>query len=171
MPAFMPPTWVILSFIYVNYNLLFLPTLVLGVIAATSGRIVLALIARKWFKRFLPEKFVNNYIYLGRYLKNHEKLTIPVVFGYAFSPLSSNSLFIVAGLSNLNLKIIAVSFFIGRLITYSFWITTSNRLAHRLDDIFVGNFSNIGTFIGALVSLCIVFIIGKVKWSKILKLK
>jgi membrane protein DedA with SNARE-associated domain len=171
VPAFMPPTWIILSFFYVNNNLLFLPTIILGVIAATSGRIVLALISKYWFKKVLPTGFYSNYQYLGKYLKGHTKLTLPIVFGYAFSPISSNSLFIMAGLSDLNLKLIAASFFIGRLISYSFWITASHQLSNRLDTIFTGAFSNLNTFISALISMGIVIIIGRIDWRNLLRSK
>jgi membrane protein DedA with SNARE-associated domain len=171
VPAFMPPTWIILSFFYVNNDLLFLPTIILGVIAATSGRIVLALISKYWLKKVLPISFYSNYQYLGEYLKGHTKLTLPIVFGYAFSPISSNSLFIMAGLSNLNLKLIASSFFIGRLISYSFWITASYQLSNRLDAIFTGAFSNLNTFISALISMGIVVIIGRINWENLLKSK
>ena len=171
VPAFMPPTWIILSFFYVNNDLLFLPTVILGVIAATSGRIVLALISKYWLKKALPISFYSNYQYLGKYLKGHTKLTLPIVFGYAFSPISSNSLFIMAGLSNLNLKLIASSFFIGRLISYSFWITASHQLSNRLDTIFTGAFSSLDTFISALISMGIVVIIGRINWENLLKSK
>jgi membrane protein DedA with SNARE-associated domain len=171
VPAFMPPTWIILSFFYVNNDLLFLPTIILGVIAATSGRIVLALISKYWLKKALPISFYSNYQYLGEYLKRHTKLTLPIVFGYAFSPISSNSLFIMAGFSNLNLKLIAASFFIGRLISYSFWITVSHQLSNRLDTIFTGTFSNLNTFISALISMGIVVIIGRINWKNLLKSK
>ncbi len=168
IPAFMPPTWIILSFFYLQYHLAFLPTVLLGVIAATSGRIILALIARRWLEPLLPKTFFSNYAYLGTYLEKNQKLTIPIVLGYAFSPISSNSLFIMAGLSNLPLHIIAFSFFIGRLISYSFWITASNRLSNRLEDIFAGSFASKTALINALFSLVIVFLIGKIKWKKIL---
>ena len=171
VPAFMPPTWIILSFFYVNNDLLFLPTIILGVIAATSGRIVLALISKYWLRKALPISFYSNYQYLGEYLKRHTKLTLPIVFGYAFSPISSNSLFIMAGFSNLNLKLIAASFFIGRLISYSFWIMVSHQLSNRLDTIFTGTFSNLNTFISALISMAIVIIIGRINWKNLLKSK
>jgi len=169
-PAFMPPTWIILSFFYVNYDLLFFPTIILGVVAATLGRTALALFSKYWLKKVLPTSFYCNYQYLGRHLKKHTKLTIPIVFGYAFSPISSNSLFIMAGLSDLNLKFIAGSFFIGRLMSYSFWITASHQLSNRLETIFTDNFANVNTFVSALISMGIVVVIGKINWRKILNL-
>lgn len=156
----MPPTWVVLATVYLRYNLLFFPTVLIGVVAATFGRVVLALLARKWFRRFLPEKFLNNYLFLGDYLKKNQSLTLPVVFGYAFSPISSNSLFIMAGLSDIRIDIIAASFFSGRLLTYSFWLLTSRRISHG---------STTGTIISAVVSLLIIWVIGKINWKKLLK--
>ncbi len=168
IPAFMPPTWIILSFLYLHYHLSFIPTVILGVIAATAGRVTLALIARR-FADYLPKRFLGNYEHLGTYLQSNKRLTIPVVVGYAFSPISSNALFIMAGLSNLNLKIVAASFFVGRLISYSFWITSTRELSEHLEDIFQGHLSSGGTFISAAISLGLVYLIGRINWKKILK--
>lgn len=168
IPAFMPPTWVVLSFLFIQYHLLFWPTVILGVIGATSGRVVLALLSRK-FESFLPEKLWKNYAELGELLKSRQSLTIPVVLGYAFSPVSSNSLFIIAGLSNLRLDIIAFSFFVGRVFTYSFWITASHQIGQRLEDIFSTHFTSINTLISALFSLLVIIVVGKIKWGKLFK--
>ncbi len=170
IPAFMPPTWIVLSFFYLQYHLLFFPTVILGVISAASGRITLALVVRK-LKKYFPNRFIKNYEYLGDYLELNQKFTIPVILGYAFSPLSSNSLFIMAGLSNINLKIVALSFIIGRSITYPLWIVTSHQIHDRLDDILVGNLSRVGSFITVIVSVLIIIIIGKINWTKVIKLK
>jgi membrane protein YqaA with SNARE-associated domain len=168
IPAFMPPTWIILSYLYLQFNLAFIPTVILGVIAATSGRAVLAIMARSWFRKYLPHKFIANYDHLGKYLKDKQKLTITFVLGYAFSPISSNSLFIIAGLSEMKLSIIIFSFFIGRLFTYSLMLATSMRIANQLDKIFIGHLTSSKAVISAIISLAIVLIIGKINWGKIL---
>jgi hypothetical protein len=41
VPAFMPPTWIILAFFYLRYHLNLLPTVIIGAAAATLGRVVL----------------------------------------------------------------------------------------------------------------------------------
>ena len=169
IPAFMPPTWVVLSFLYIHFRLLFLPTLLIGVVAATLGRVVLALAARSGLvRRFLPKKFLANYEDLGTYLKHNHKITIPVVLGFAISPISSNVLFIIAGFSKANLKVIAFAFAIGRFVSYAFWMTTTHKLSNNIIDIFKGNFTNISSLLSILVSLLIIFIMGKINWSKIL---
>lgn len=171
VPAFMPPTWTIISFFTIKYDLFIFPTVLLAVVAATGGRVILALAARRWFRRFLPKKYLENYEHLGEALEQHQKLTIPVVLAYAFSPISSNSLFIIAGLSNVDLKIITFSFFVGRLFSYTFWVSASSHLSDKLEDIFAGSLHNHGAIISALFSLLIVIIIGKINWKKILTRK
>lgn len=168
IPAFMPPTWTVLAFFYIHYHLAFIPTVIIGVIGATAGRIVLALMARYIFKPLLPAKWFSNYDALGKYFEKHERLTIPVVLGYAFSPISSNGLFIVAGFSNINLRIIAMSFFIGRLISYSFWILASHRISEEFQGVFKLHGGR-GEIIGLALSLAVVILIGRIKWEKILK--
>lgn len=171
VPAFMPPTWVVLSFLYVAYHLALIPTVLLGVVAATLGRFALALIARRWFKQILPKKWLHNYEDLGLFLEKNQQLTVPIVIGYAFSPISSNSLFIVSGLSNMKLNIVLFSFFIGRLATYSFWVTAARHFEKQLDSIFLENLLNPKTILSAVVSLAIVVAVGKVKWGKVLHLQ
>jgi len=140
----------------------------LGVIAATTGRVCLALLARFWFKNWLPDKFFGNYKDLGILLKEKQKLTIPIILAYAFSPISSNSLFIMAGLSNLNLRIVAFSFFLGRLFSYSFWITATDKLSNRLEDIFTGGLKSYQTLVSTAISFLIIVLVGKIKWRKFL---
>lgn len=168
IPAFMPPTWIILAFFYTHYHLAFFPTVILGVIAATAGRTVLALLARH-SKPFLSHQFIQNYESLGTVLQAKKKVTIPLILGYAFSPLSSNNLFIIAGLSNLNLAIVSGSFFLGRLISYTFWVTFSYHMPQRLEDIFSRDLTNIGAFISAAISIVVIYVLGKINWTKLLQ--
>ncbi len=171
IPAFMPATWVILAFFYIKFHLLYLPLLLIGVIFATFGRVLLALISRYWLKKILPKKFYENYNYIGKYLKTHKSISIPIILGYAFMPVSSNVLFIIAGISNLNLRIIASCFIIGRLISYSTMLSLSSYTFHRLESTISHHFISNQTIIGTFLSMFIFIMIGYIKWDKILTLK
>ena len=53
IPALMPPTWIILAFFVSKYQLQLLPVVLIGASCATLGRVILAGISRKYFRRFL----------------------------------------------------------------------------------------------------------------------
>ncbi len=168
IPAFMPSTWIVLSFLYIHHHLLFFPTLIIGTVAATLGRVILALMSQSGIvQRLLPKNFLSNYEDLGNYLKQNHKITIPVIFGYAISPIPSNILFIMVGLAKLNLKVVAIAFACGRFISYAFWMTTTHQFANQLSDIFKGGVLNPSAVLNALISIIIIIAMGKINWGKI----
>src|SRR5690349_16992009 len=113
IPAFTPPTWILLSVYTLKFHLIVFPTVFIGALAATMGRICLALITRKFIHPVLSSKSQENLITLGKYLNANRTITIPLILTYAFLPFPSNQIFIAAGLTHVSLKLIGYSFFIG----------------------------------------------------------
>ena len=169
VPFLMPPTWTILAFFYINFHPPFIPVIVVGAAAATLGRITLYFISKKYFRFFFSEKSLKNYSSLGKFVTKNEKFSIPIFISYAFFPISSNYVYIAAGLAEINIKILASSFFVGRLISYSFWVAASHFAVTRIEDIFSSHINNIGAIIVEVVGLLIVVVIGRINWGKILK--
>lgn len=170
IPVFMPPTWIILAFFYARYHLSIIPTVIVGAGAATIGRIVLAQLARMYGRSIVPKKFLTNYEALGVLIERHQTISIPLMFAYAFFPISSNVVYIVAGLSNISIRVIALSFFIGRLISYSFWITAAHLASKSLDMLLIRHFSKSRTLVAEVIGVGIILLIGSLNWRKILKI-
>jgi membrane protein YqaA with SNARE-associated domain len=170
IPVFMPPTWTILAFYYINFHPPLLPTVIIGALSATLGRVTLYYISKNYFRRFFSKDSLSNYDALGSFFKGKQKLSIPLFLMYAFFPISSNYVYVAAGLAKIDIKILAGSFLIGRLISYLFWITTSHIVVTRMDVIFSKHISNIGFILLEVIGLIIVVLIGKIKWKKILKI-
>lgn len=168
IPAFMPPTWAVLAFFVTKYDLPLLPVVLIGACFATLGRIILAQGAG-YFRKFLPTDSKANYSSIGEYLNKHKSLTIPLVVTYAFLPIPSNHVFIAAGLAKMKIQILAGSFLVGRLISYTFWVSLTQRLSDNLEDIFSSHFSKIGSIGLEIVGLLFLYFIGKIAWRKILK--
>lgn len=168
-PLFMPPTWLVLAFFVNRYNLNIVPVVLIGASFATFGRIILASISHRFFRRFFSKESQENYASIGAYLNSHEQITIPLVVTYAFIPIPSNHIFIAAGLAKVRIKLLASAFFVGRLISYTFWVGLSQKLADNLEDIFSSHYSKIGTIGVELLGVLVLFIIGKIAWKKILK--
>ena len=168
-PAFMPPTWTVVSFFYLTYHLPLPITVAVGVAGSTCGRIALALISRYWLGPFLPKKFYANYAYLGHYLEHNQKITIPLVLGYAFAPISSNALFIMAGLSNVRLDVLILAFIIGKTVSYSFWTTATYHFVSSLDIIFKAHGLAGKSLFASLFTIAAVVVVGKINWPALLK--
>jgi hypothetical protein len=134
VPAFAPPTWVTLSFVGLtvpSINVIALAAV--GATAATLGRVGLAKLSRLIVRRkFLSEQARLNVDALKQGIEGRKALTSTMFVAFALSPLPSNYLFIAYGLTSLPIMLLAIPFFIGRLLSYGFWVTTASALGDRL---------------------------------------
>ena len=133
IPAFAPPTWMALSWIGFRHpfdNPFVLA--VIGALAATTGRIVLAKLARIIRRHFISDTMRENIDVIKESLERHRTLTFSGLLLYAFGPFPSNYLFIAYGLTALPLWLAAVPFFIGRCVSYSFFVFTASEVSQRL---------------------------------------
>lgn len=170
VPAFMPPTWIVLALLVAQYHLQIFAVIFIGVCAATIGRVLLSLIARHFSGYFLHKPFFRNYNHLGTFLTTHEHITIPIVFGYMLSPISSASLFIMAGLARMKLRVIVLSFLLGRFVSYTFWVMTSHQVALHFEKLFEHTNSNRNAVMGFIISCLIIVLVGKINWQILLPL-
>jgi len=134
IPAFAPPTWMALSWVGFSRPLgdPFVVALI-GALAATSGRLVLAKLSRVIIRRrFMSDAMRGNIDVIKDGLERHRTLTFGAFLLYAFSPFPSNYLFIAYGLTALPLWLVAVPFFIGRCVSYSLFVFTASEISQRL---------------------------------------
>jgi membrane protein YqaA with SNARE-associated domain len=134
IPAFAPPTWMVFSFIgfvYPSRNGILLA--LVGAAAATLGRVTLAKMSRVVVRqKLMSAPARENIDVLRARLEKRRKLTVSAFLLYAFTPLPSNFLFIAYGMTAMKLKLIAIPFFMGRSVSYSFWTLTASAAARRL---------------------------------------
>jgi membrane protein YqaA with SNARE-associated domain len=167
IPLFMPPTWLLLSFFRIHYGL---PVWLLapgGAVCSTAGRCLLALGSRRLGGRFLPEKERKNVSDLGVFIRRKRLSFLGILF-YAFGPIPSSHLFIAAGLANLNLKVVAAAFFLGRLVSYTVLVASAGAVGDQLVPLFKEQFS--GWIAYATAAFAVIFVIGlvKINWRKAL---
>jgi hypothetical protein len=124
MPAFAPPTWMVLSLVGLNSQKVSVPVLALvGASAATLGRLTLAKLSRVIIRsRFLSEGTRRNIDVIKEQLGHRRAATVGSFFLYALGPFPSNYLFIAYGLTSLDLSLISIPFFLGRLVSYNFLV-------------------------------------------------
>ncbi len=136
LPAFGPPTWAVLVFFRLNSDLPAVPLVLLGAVAAASGRFVLASTARHFRGRFSAERRAN--------LKAAEELLVgsraKAAAGlglFALSPVPSAQLFVAAGLLTVPLVPLTAAFFVGRLVSYSLYVAAASAAKDSLGDVLV----------------------------------
>ncbi|MEW6529132.1 MAG: hypothetical protein AB1391_04540 [Candidatus Micrarchaeota archaeon] len=164
IPAFMPPTWIILSTAMINdptFNPFILA--LVGAISSTFGRAGLSFISFA-FRRF----FSSELLMRAREIKNFfEKKGNALFFGtfiYALSPLPSNLIFIAKGITEVDWKPVFSGFFFGRLVSYYTLIVLSNDIYALLTNYASGDIIRyLFDVLGIIAALLILLI----DWKKL----
>ncbi|MBI4895287.1 MAG: hypothetical protein HY831_02215 [Candidatus Aenigmarchaeota archaeon] len=165
-PAFMPPTWMILGFIYnLNQNLNPFLLAFIGAIASTLGRFVLVHITGKLKNRFMDKKRAKKMKALGEMAKKNPIKAFLVMFGLSLgAPIPSNAVFIIVGMSEASSIPIYLGFFLGRLIQYTVLILTTNYVLNSVSEIFQLSLTNIILF--DIATLGIVILFSMIDWAE-----
>jgi hypothetical protein len=168
IPAFAPPTWMVFSYLgFRNHGTNVALLALIGALAATLGRLTLAKLSRVIIRqKLLSERTKQNIDAIREGLQGKRKLTFGIFLFYAFSPLPSNYLFLAYGLTTLELKLIAIPFFLGRAVSYSFWGLTSSAIARRFFSMNGGTWSYLTIYFLAtqILLLYIVYLFTRVDW-------
>lgn len=168
IPAFAPPTWMALAWVGFSRPLgnPFVVALV-GALAATSGRLVLAKLSRIIIRqRFMSDSMRGNIDVIKDGLERHRTLTFGAFLVYAFGPFPSNYLFIAYGLTSLPLWLVAVPFFIGRCASYSFFVFAASEVSQRLalEATEAQPYFGVYFVISQLLLLGVVFLLARIDW-------
>lgn len=170
-PALMPPTWIVLAYVYLHYHLLLVPTIIIGAVFATLGRVALYYLAKHHLHYFFTKKSKKNLNSLSSYLNARKNITIPFLITYAFIPIPSNQIYIAAGIGGLDIKVMALSFFVGRLISYTFWILTTRAVSDNLQGIFSHHLSKTGSILVDIGGFILLYGLSMLDWKKLMKRK
>ena len=128
------PSWAVLVFTRLHWHLNPVALALLGAVAAVSGRYLLALGARH-FKGRMPARMKNN-LEDAQTLIERKRVGAIALFGiFVVSPLPSAQLFIAAGLLDLPLGLLAMAFFLGRLVSYSIYVSVATLADKRLGNV------------------------------------
>jgi membrane protein YqaA with SNARE-associated domain len=131
VPAFGPPTWAVLVLWYLGEDLSEAALVVVGAVAAASGRLVLGWATGRLRGR-LPARYRENLLAAGRRLLAHRRSSWAGLVAFALSPLPSAQLFEAAGLLRLRLAPLTAAFFVGRTVSYSIYLATT-KIVRRTD--------------------------------------
>jgi membrane protein YqaA with SNARE-associated domain len=170
LPAFGPPTWAVLIFFRLNSDLPAVPLVLLGALAAASGRLVLAKTTRHFRGRFSPKRRENlqaaEELLVGSRAKAAAGLSL-----FALSPIPSAQLFVAAGLLTVPLLPLTVAFFAGRLASYTLYVTAASAAKDSLGQV-LGD--AIGSPLGIALQLAMltgVVLLIRLDWAALLARK
>ncbi len=134
LPAFGPPTWAVLVFFSLDYDLPAVPLVLGGALAAAGGRYLLASGARRLRPRFSPARLQR----LDRAeaaLGANRRRTAAGLGLFALSPVPSGQLFLAAGLMTVPLLPLTAAFFAGRLVSYSIYVSAAAVAERNLGNV------------------------------------
>ena len=170
LPAFGPPTWSLIVLTMLNTDAPAPLLIVLGAIAAASGRLLLALATRALGDRFLSKRSRANLAAARQALEAKKRNGILALGLFALSPLPSAQLFEAASLARVRLIPFTLAFFAGRLVSYSIYAAAADGLrATSLGDTFKRELTSpLGIALQVAMILGIVLLM-RVDWAKRLK--
>ena len=167
VPAFAPPTWSILVFFLINYDLNPIALVALGVISATAGRAFLAWYFRK-FSHLVPVRFSKNMEYIGKYLQKDSGKKYSILAIFLISPISSAQLFEAAGLmKTIALKPLLAAFAAGRTISYSTYVSGAALVAaSNFGEVIISQLKSPWASATQIAMIIGVVLLGNVDWQK-----
>ncbi len=163
LPAFGPPTWTLLVYFSVRHNEPAAAVVAIGVVAACSGRTLLALGCRRLRHR-LPAKFTARLDAARAAVTQRRGRTIAGVALFALSPLPSGQLFSAAGLMDVSLPPLVTAFFAGRVVSYTLYVTLAHVAQRNLGSITTVIFGSWWSILVEVVLLALVSALPFVKW-------
>jgi membrane protein YqaA with SNARE-associated domain len=134
LPAFGPPTWAVLVFFSLNFDLPAVPLVLLGAAAAAAGRFLLASGARRLRPRFSRERLAH-IDRIEAAARANGRRSVAGLGLFALSPVPSGQLFVGAGLMTVPLLPLTAAFFSGRLVSYSIYVSAASVAEQSLGSI------------------------------------
>lgn len=134
LPAFGPPTWAVLVFFSLQFDLPAVPLVLGGALAAAGGRYLLASGARRLRPRFSAARLER----LDRaeaMLVANRRRSVAGLGLFALSPVPSGQLFTAAGLMKVPLLPLTAAFFAGRLVSYSIYVGAASVAERNLGEV------------------------------------
>ena len=170
IPAFMPPTWAVLSFFYITAPQNIWALVIIGVTASTCGRYVLAKLSGFITEKFASREKKREFDAIKDKLQGKPMQKFIFTLVYALSPLPSNALFIAFGATKTKLAAVLSGFFVGRTISYLFLVFTTQKVFSSLESTMQGN-ASLWTIMIEVIGVLAIIIFFTVDWNKLILLE
>lgn len=168
VPAFMPPTWTIVSFFYIKYEAsLWLLTLI-AAMSSSFGRYLLAKTSEISVPAIFSKETTKNMKFIGSKIKKGKLHSFLVALIWAISPVGSNPLFIAVGFAGTGLYPVLLGFFIGRLLSYFSLAYTVAVVVNNFQNMFTSELFSLKNILLNLVGFSIIFLYLGLDWQSFL---
>jgi membrane protein DedA with SNARE-associated domain len=167
LPAFGPPTWAILVFTRLHWHLNPVALVLIGATAAACGRYLLAVGSRHFSDR-LPSRMKSNLEEARNLLQRKRRSSLAIFAVFVVSPLPSAQLFVAAGALHLELGLFTLAFLVGRLISYSIYMSLAVVADRQLGSVVANVFGSPWSIALQVVLLLAVCLLPLVNWHKVL---
>ncbi len=132
LPAFGPPTWALLVFFSLDFDLPAVPLVLGGALAAASGRFLLANAARRLRLSARRRRRIDR---AQAALSGSPRRAAAGLGLFALSPVPSGQLFVAAGMMTVPLAPLTAAFFAGRLVSYSIYVSVASIAERNLGSL------------------------------------
>jgi membrane protein DedA with SNARE-associated domain len=166
VPAFMPPTWALLTYFRIEYGFEVVPLALVGAFGSTTGRALLALLSRTFGERFVPARWRANIMALAEALQKSPALGLSTILLYTLGPAPSNQLFIAVGLADAPLAPVLVIFAIMRFFSYLIWVSVATAAAGSLREVLSPRLGNEFAVVVQIVGFALLILIMQIDWAK-----
>jgi hypothetical protein len=164
LPAFGPPTWALLVFFRFRYGDIPVAGLILGgALAAVTGRFLLARAFRA-FGRKLPARRTESLEVLGRLLGRSRGGLVSSFIFFAVAPVPSAQMFEAAGLARIGLAPLLGAFFVGRLVSYSFYVGAASAAHDSVAKLFRQGFTSPQAIAIQLIAIALLVAMVSIDW-------
>lgn len=167
IPAFAPPTWIVLSLYKINNpQLNSLALAFFGVIGSVAGRFVMYLYSRA-LGGYIPQKYADNLNYFRKFIGENKLGIFLGTLIYSLGPFPSSFLFIAFGVSSAEVLPVLAGFALGRTISYASLVYASFKAFVFFEIFGVENVRYVTDVLGILAAVSIIFI----DWRKVIEKK
>lgn len=168
IPAFMPASWMVMSFFYIQFDLPLLVLTVGGAIVSGFGRMVLAK-ESTFVKRHFMQDRAQDLDDLGEFLSTRHRWLAPTTFAYSLLPLPTNNLFVAAGLAEVRLSFVLLGFWAARIPADTFFVWSADQVFDSLGDVFKGAFGSWLAIAFQLLGVLSLVLLYRLPWARWLR--
>ena len=167
LPAFGPPTWAVLVLFRFNSDLAAVPLVLVGALAAASGRFVLANAARR-LRPLMSRRRRESLAAAEQLLLGSRRKAAGALGLFALSPVPSAQLFVAAGLMTVPLLPLTLAFFAGRLVSYSIYVAGASVAKDSLGEVVTDSLTSPAGIVLQVVMLACLVALLRVDWVRVL---
>ncbi|HWV23081.1 MAG TPA: hypothetical protein VNZ58_02740 [Thermomicrobiales bacterium] len=167
IPAFMPPTWALLAYFYVQRQLPLVPLALVGAAGAMIGRFLLASVSRKLGVHVFPRRWQENITTLSATIQSHRAMSFSTLGLFVLGPIPTNHLFIAAGVAGTPLLPVVLAFGVARFVSYLIWVSAVSTAASTLGDALRLGWGQGVALVAQILGFILLIVVMQIDWWRV----